>query len=330
MTVINRIRRLRPAAAVSWVLAAALVPATSVAAEDFPSKPIRIVVANAAGGPTDVVTRMFSAKLSDLLGQPMVIDNRAGAGGSLAGDILKAAPADGYTLGVMANGTVAIAPHILKLRYDAIVDFAPVALIGNSPLALMVNPNVPAKSVKELIALARAKPGTIHFGSSQQGSTAHLSAELFKMMAGIDITHVPYKGAAQALVGVISGEVQMLISGLSANMQAIKSGQVRALGITSAKRISVMPDLPAIAESLPGYEADSWYVMLTRAGTPPAVVRKLNEMSIKAIASPDVQARLAAAGVVPEALTPGEVAAKIRRDTERWGKVVRAAGVARQ
>jgi tripartite-type tricarboxylate transporter receptor subunit TctC len=315
---------MRAAQAAFLILAALAVPAP---AQDYPTKPIRMVVANAAGGPADVVTRIFSAKLGDLLGQQIVVDNRPGAGGSVAGDVLASAPADGYTLCVMANGTVAIAPHIIKLRYSVARDLAPVALIGNSPLVLMVNPAVPAKSVKELIALARAKPGEIHFGSSQQGSTAQLSAELFKTMANIDIVHVPYKGAAPALVGVISGEVQMLISGLSANMPAIKAGQVRALAITSPKRLALMPDLPTIAETVPGYEADSWYVLLTRAGTPPALIRRLNELSVKVINSPEVHAKLTAMGVEPEALTPQQVGEKVRRDTERWGKVVKAAGV---
>jgi tripartite-type tricarboxylate transporter receptor subunit TctC len=317
--------------AVVTALAATLNITTQAAtAQDYPTKPIRMVVANQAGGPVDVVTRIFSTKLGELMGQQIVIDNRVGAGGSVAGEIVTAAPADGYTFAVMANGTVAIAPHILTLRYNAAKDFAPVALLGNSPLALMVFPGVPAKSVKELIALARAKPGVINFGSSQQGSTAHLAAELFKSMAGIDITHVPYKGAAQALVGLISGEVQMFISGLSAGIPAIKSGQVRALAITSPKRLSVMPDLPTIAETVPGYEADSWYVVLTRAGTPRTIINKVNELSNKVIGSPDINARLVSAGIATELLTPEQVGAKIRKDTERWGKVVKAAGVQRQ
>jgi tripartite-type tricarboxylate transporter receptor subunit TctC len=317
--------------AIAAAVAATLVISTQhVTAQDYPTKPIRMVVANQAGGPVDVVTRIYAAKLGELIGQQIVIDNRVGAGGSVAGEIVTAAPADGYTLAVVANGTVAIAPHILTLRYNAAKDLAPVALLGNSPLALMVYPGLPAKSVKELIALARAKPGAINFGSSQQGSTAHLSAELFKSMAGIDITHVPYKGAAQALVGVMAGEVQMLISGLSAAVPAIKSGQVRALAITSPKRLAVMPDLPTIAETVPGYEADSWYAILTRAGTPRGIINKINEVSVKAINSPDVQSRLVAAGIATENLTPDQLGAKIRKDTERWGKVVKAAGVQRQ
>ena len=313
--------------AVSLLAALAAAPAL---AQNYPTKPIRMVVANAAGGPTDLVTRIFALKLGELLGQQIVIDNRPGAGGSVAGDVVAGAPADGYTLCVMSNGTVAISPHILKLRYNVAKDLAPVALIGNSPLALMVFPGLPAKTTQELIALARAKPGAIHFGSSAQGSTAHLSAELFRTMAGIDITHVPYKGAAPALVGVISGEVQMLISGLSASFPAIKAGQVRALGISSPKRLPLVPDLPTIAEAVPGYEADSWYAILTREGTPKAVVAKLSETSLTVINHPEIRGKLEAAGIRPEALTPEQLGAKIRRETERWGKVVQAAGVTAQ
>jgi tripartite-type tricarboxylate transporter receptor subunit TctC len=321
---------LKNTAALLTAIATLLVSSQPTTAQNYPAKPIRMVVANQAGGPTDTVARIYSGKLGELLGQQVVVDNRIGAGGSIAGEIVTAAPADGYTVAVMANGTVAIAPHILALRYNVAKDLAPVALLGNSPLALMVYPGVQARSVKELIALARAKPGSILFGSSQTGSTAHLSAELFKMMAGIDIRHVPYKGAAQALVGVISGEVQMFISGLSGSVGAIKSGQVRALGITSARRLTIMPDLPTIGETVPGYEADSWYMMLTRAGTPRAIINRLNELTAKVADMPEVHQRLVGAGVTPETLTPDQVAAKLKRDTERWGKVVKAAGVPRQ
>lgn len=318
------------AAAFSLATVMSLIAPNTAISQDYPAKPIRIVVANAAGGPADVVTRIYTAKLGELLRQQIVVDNRVGAGGSVAGEIVKNAPADGYTLAAMANGTVAIAPHILKLPYNVSTDFAPVALIGNSPLVLMVHPAVAAKSVRELVAVAGAKPGAINFASSQQGSTAHLSAELFKMMAHIDITHVPYKGAAQALIGVMSGEVQMLISGFSASLPAIKAGQVRALGVTSPKRLSVMPDLPTIGEAVPGYEADSWYVVMTRAGTPRPIIRKINATSISAIGSPDVQAKLAGLGITTETLTADQVGEKIRRDTARWGRVVVAAGVGRQ
>jgi tripartite-type tricarboxylate transporter receptor subunit TctC len=286
-----------------------------------------MIVAQAAGGPTDIVTRIYSSKLSELLGQPVVVDNRVAAGGTVAGEIVARAPADGYTLCAMANGTAAIAPHLMKLSYSVENDFAPVALLGDSPLALMVNPQLPATTLKELIALARAKPGAINFGSSGQGSTGQLASELFRMMAGINLTHVPYKGALPALVAVVAGEIPMLTSGVSTGLQFIKTGQLRALGVTSRKRVSSLPDVPAIAEVLPGYEATSWYAILTRAGTPRGIVDKLNRDSTTVITTPDVRSKLVAASVEPEPMSPDALRTKIRADYERWGKVVKSAGV---
>jgi tripartite-type tricarboxylate transporter receptor subunit TctC len=297
------------------------------AQHNYPARPIRMVVAQAAGGPTDIVTRLYSARLSEQLGQQIVVDNRPGAGGSVAGEIVARAPADGYTLMAAANGTIAIAPHFIKLPYSVSRDLAPVALIGNSPFALMVNSALPATSVKELIALAKAKPATINFGSSGQGATSHLAGEMFKMMAGVNITHVPYKGASPALVGIVAGEIQMLISGLSSGLPYIKSRQLRALGVTSARRLSVLPGVPAIAETVPGYEAGSWYGVFTRSGTPRAIVEKLSRESVVAVNSADVHSKLVASGVEPETLTPDELAVKVRRETERWGTVVKTAGI---
>jgi tripartite-type tricarboxylate transporter receptor subunit TctC len=303
-----------------------ILAAGGALAQGYPTKPIRMLVAQAAGGPTDVVTRIYAARLSELLGQQVVVDNRPGAGGSVAGDLTARAPADGYTLCSAANGTVAIAPHFLKLPFDVAKDLVPVALIGNSPLALMVHPSL-ATSVKELIALAKARPGTINFGSSGQAGTGHLAGEMLKTMAGINITHVPYKGAAPALVAVAAGEVQMLISGLSSGLTFIKSKQVRALAVTSPRRLAVLPDVPALAETVPGYDAGSWYAVLTRTGTPRAIIDRLNRESNKALNMPDIHSKLVAAGVDPEPLTPEQLGAKIREETERWGKVVKAAGV---
>jgi tripartite-type tricarboxylate transporter receptor subunit TctC len=313
---------------VKLVLIFAGVAVASLAtAQPYPAKPIRVLVAQAAGGPTDVTTRIYATKMSELLGQQMVVDNRPGAGGSVAGEIVARAPADGYTLCSAANGTIAIAPNFLKLTYSATKDLAPVALIGDSPLALMVHPALPAASVKELIALAKAKPGTINFGSSGLAGTGHLAAELLKMMAGIDIVHVPYKGAAPALSAVAAGEAQMLISGLSSGLPFITSRRVRAIGVTSAKRLPVLPDVPAIAETVPGYEAGSWYAVLAPARTPRAVIERLNRESIRAIGDSDIRSKLTAAGLDLYALTPEELGSKIRVETERWGKVVKATGV---
>jgi tripartite-type tricarboxylate transporter receptor subunit TctC len=293
----------------------------------YPVKPIRMVVALAAGGPTDVVARIVAQKLSEFLGQQIVVDNRPGAGGSVAGELVARSPADGYTLFFAANGTYAVAPNFMKLPYDVQKDLAPVALTGVSPLALMVHPSVPAKSVKDLIALARAKPGAIHYGSAGQGSTGHLTAEMLAMMAKIKLTHVPYRGAAPAAIALISGETEMLISGVSANHPHIVAGRVRALGVTSAKRVRILPQVPAIAESLPGYDVSSWFAIMTVAGTVPAILSRLNQETVKAMTSADVRDKLIAAGVEPETGTAEQLAAKVRAETEKWGKVVKAVGM---
>ncbi|MES2563372.1 MAG: tripartite tricarboxylate transporter substrate binding protein [Pseudomonadota bacterium] len=320
------LKRLQLACALALSSAAALAVAQS-----YPNRPIRMVVALAAGGPTDTVARIFAVKLAELMGQQVVIDNRPGAGGSVAGDIVAHAPADGYTLFVAANGTIAIAPHLLtRLPYSVARDLTPVALIGNSPLAVMVHPALAASSMKELIALAKARPGKINFGSSGQGGTGHLATELLKMMAGIDMTHVPYKGAGPALIGAMSGEIDLIISGVSSGLPYIKQRQLRALGVTSPKRLSVLPDIPAVAETVAGYETGSWYAMMAPTGTPRAIIDRLNRDSAKAVNSPDVQAKLIAGGVDPETLSPEALGAKIRSETERWGKVVKAAGVKAQ
>jgi tripartite-type tricarboxylate transporter receptor subunit TctC len=320
------------AAAALIVLAVMVITLSSnTLAQTYPTRPVRMVVALAAGGPTDLVARIFAAKLSEILGQQIVVDNRPGAGGSVAGDIVAHAPADGYTLFVAANGTIAISPHLLtKLPYNVSRDLAPVALIGNSPLAVMVHPGMPATSMKDLIALARARPGKINFGSAGQGSTGQLATELFKMMAGVDMTHVPYKGAGPALVGAVSGEIELMISGVSSGLPYIRQRQLRALGVTSPKRLPVLPDVPAVAETVPGYEAGSWYAVMVPAATPRAIVERLNRESINVVNSADVNSKLVAAGVDPETLSPEQLALKIRTETERWGKVVKAAGVKAQ
>jgi len=301
------------------------------AGQSYPNRPIRMVVALAAGGPTDTVARLLAAKLSELLAQQIVVDNRPGAGGSVAGDIVARAPADGYTLFVAANGPLAIAPSLLtKLPYNVAKDLAPVALIGNSPLAVMVHPAVAASSMKELIALAKAQPGKINFGSAGQGSTGQLATEQLKMMAGINMTHVPYKGAGPALIGAVSGEIDLMISGVSTGLPYMKQRQLRGLAVTSAKRLAVLPDLPTVAETVPGYESGSWYAVMVPTGTPRAVIDRLNKESVVAIQSPDVSARLKSAGVDPEALTPEQLAEKIKTETVRWAKVVKAAGIKAQ
>jgi tripartite-type tricarboxylate transporter receptor subunit TctC len=319
-------KTIKASLAIACAIAAA--GATYAAEPPYPTRPIRLVVALAAGGPTDVVMRLVAAKVSEQLGQQVVVDNRAAAGGSVAGEIVSKAPPDGYTLFAGANGTIAIAPNLFtKLPFSVSRDLTPVALVGNSPLAVMVHPSVAVQSTKDLIALAKAKPGSVNYGSSGQGGTGHLATELFCMMAGVKMTHVPYKGAGPALIGLVGREIDLLISGLASGLPYIKQKQVRALSVTSAKRLPQVPDIPTVAETVPGYEAVSWYAILTRAGTPRTIVNKLNSEVAAAINSPDVNSKLVAGGVDPEPLTPEQLGAKIRVETERWGKVVKAAGV---
>jgi tripartite-type tricarboxylate transporter receptor subunit TctC len=288
---------------------------------------VRLLTAQAAGGPTDVVARIYAGRLSEILGQQAVVDNRHGAGGSIAGELTARAPADGYTLMVAANGTLAVAPHLIKLSYDARKDLTPVALIGNSPLGLMVHPALPAASFKELIALAKSRPGKINFGSSATGATSHLAGELLKMMAGINIIHVPYKGASPALIAVMSGEIEMLISGLSSGMPYVKQKQVRLLAVSSAKRGSLVPDVPSMAETVPGYDVSSWYAVLAPVGTSRAIIGRLHQASVAAVTTPEVQSKLVTAGVEIETLSPAQLFAKLSADYERWGKVVKAAAI---
>jgi tripartite-type tricarboxylate transporter receptor subunit TctC len=305
------------------------VARTAHAAEQpYPTRPVRLVVALAAGGPTDVVMRVVATKLSEQLGHQMVVDNRPAVGGSIAGEIVSQAPPDGYTLFAGANGTIAIAPNLFaKLPFSVSRDLTPVALIGNSPLAVMAHPSVPAKSMKDLLDLAKAKPNTINYGSSGQGGTGHLATELLCMMANITMTHVPYKGAGPSLIGLVGGEIDIMISGLASGLPYIKQKQVRALAVTSVKRLPQVPEVPTVAETVPGYEAGSWYAILTRAGTPRPIIDRLNREVATAIKSPDVNSKLVSGGVDPEPLTPEQLGEKIRVETERWGKVVKAAGV---
>lgn len=314
----------------SWVVVLAML-AQAASAQTFPNRPVRMVVALAPGGPTDVVARIYAAKLAEFLGQQVVVDNRPGAGGSVAGEIVSRSPADGHTLFVAANGTIAIAPNLLfKLPYSVSRDLAPVALIGNSPFAVMVHPGFPARTMQALLAYANAHPGKLNFGSAGQGSTSQLSTELLKMMTGVKMTHVPYKGAGPALIGAVAGEIDLMISGVSTGLPFIKQEKLRGLAVTSTKRLAVLPELPPVADFVPGYEAASWYAVMVPATTPRALVERLNRDSVKAIQHHDVHAKLTSQGVDPEPLTPAELAEKIRIETARWGNVVKVAGVKAQ
>lgn len=311
-----------------------LAASTSIAAVDaahaqtYPVRPVRMIVTLAPGGPVDALARMLATRFTEQFGQQFVVDNRTGAGGSVGGEAVARANRDGHSLLLAANGTIAVAPHLIRtLTYDAQRDLAPISNVVTSPLALVVNPSVAARSVKELIALAQAKPGTINFASSGNGSTGHLAVELFKVAAKVDLVHVPYRGASPAMTDLIAGQTQMQITAVSGALQFINSGKLRALGVTAPRRLAVLPDLPAIAETLPGYEVISWYGLFTTAGTPRGVIDKLNEETVKAVANPELRSRLVALGLDPETSTPETFATLVRSESAKWGKLIKQLGV---
>jgi tripartite-type tricarboxylate transporter receptor subunit TctC len=313
-----------PLAALLLALAAAPFPRTG-AAQAYPQKPVRMVVTLAPGGAVDAVARMLATSLTERLGQQVVVDNRPGAGGSVGGEAVARANPDGHTLLMAANGTVAVAPHLIKnLPFDAQRDLAPISQVVTSPLALLVHPAVPAHSIRELVDLAKSRPGSINFASSGNGSTGHLAAELFKSMAGVDLVHVPYRGAAPALLDLVAGQTQMQVTAVSGSIVFIKSGKLRALGVTSPRRVAVLPDVPAIAETLPGYEVISWYGLFTTAGTPQPVIARLNRETVAAVNDPELKGRFAALGLEPETSTPEAFGAWVRSEHAKWGKLIRA------
>ncbi len=303
--------------------------ASLVHAQDYPSKPVRFVVPFAPGGTTDVLARLVGEKLSASLGQQFVVDNKPGAGGNVGtAQVAKAEP-DGYTLLMGTVGTHAINASIYpSLPYDPVQDFAPVTLVATVPNVLVVNPEVPANSVAELIALAKEKPGELNFASSGNGSSIHLSGELFKAMTGVDIVHVPYKGSGPAVVDLLGGQVQMMFDNLPSSAPQIKAGKLRPLGVTSKERSPTLPDVPTIAEAgVPGYEALSWFGVLVPAGTRDAIVAKLQNEIAKALADPTMRERFAELGAVPVGGTSAEFADLITAETAKWAKVVQDAGI---
>jgi len=319
-----------PRCACVAALAAALVcGAGYAAAQNYPSKPIRFVVPFAAGGGTDFVARIVGQRLNEALGQPLVIDNRGGAGGAIGTELAAKAAPDGYTLLLGSAGPLAIQPGLsARLPYDPLRDFAPVTLVCSMPYLLLVHPSLPAKNVQELIALARAKPGQLNFGAPGSGTTTHLATELFKMLAKIDVVHVPYKGVAPALADLLAGQVQFMSGDLSTVLPQVKAGRLRALAVTGAQRSTIVPDLPTIAESgVPGYAASGWFGVLAPAATPRSIVTRLNAVIVKGITNADARERLAALGGEVVANTPAEFAAYLRDDLAKWSKLIKAIGL---
>ena len=302
---------------------------TSGFAQAYPSKPIRLVVPYPPGGPLDMMARAVGQKLAEAWSQPVVVDNRAGAGGNIGADLVAKSPADGYTLLMGAVATHAINPTLYgKVPYDPVKDFAPVALVAQVPNILVVNPSVPVKSVKELIELARARPGYLNFGSGSTGSTGHLAGELFNTMAGVKMVHIPYKGGSPAMADLLAGQVQLMFDNLANALPNVKAGKLRALAVTTLARSPAVPDLPTIAESgLPGFDLSTWFGVMVPAGTSPDIVAKLNAEIVRALNAKDMRERLEKMGAEPPVNnTPEHFAAFIRAEAAKYAKVVKDSG----
>ncbi len=297
------------------------------AAQNYPTKAIRMIVPYPPGGGNDTMARTVGQKMSESLGQQVVIDNRGGAGGNIGAEMAAHAAPDGYTLFLGGTGSHGTNPNLQKVPYDPVADFAPISLIASAPLLVVVNNSVPAKSIKELVALAKARPGQLNFASSGTGTIAHLAAELLNSMGGIKMQHVPYKGTGPALTELLAGQVQVMLNSAVSMLPQVRGGKLRALAMTGAKRFAAMPDLPAVAETLPGYEAASWYGILAPARTPRPIIDRLNREIVSVAQRPEVRERMIADGAEPVGNSPEEFAAHIKRELARWGKVIKDANI---
>ena len=323
-----RLRLLRAMALAIGVAGCAIAANVGGQTPDYPTKPIRLVVPFPPGGATDLIARAVAQKLGETWGQSVVVDNRPGAGGNIGTELVARSAPDGYTLEMGTVGTHAINASLYsKMPYDHVRDFVPVILVAGVPNVLEVNPALPVNSVQELIAYAKANPGKLNFASSGSGTSIHLSGELFKVMAGVQMTHVPYKGSAPALQDLIGGQVQLMFDNLPPSLPQIKAGKLRALAVTSAGRAPALPDTPTVAEAgLPGFEASSWFGVLAPAGTPPEIVNKLNAEIAKWLASPGAKEKLANVGANIAGGTPEDFARHIQAETAKWAKVVKESG----
>ncbi len=299
----------------------------ALGAELYPTKPIRFIVPFGVGGPGDAIGRMVGQKLAEALGQPVLVDNRSGASTVIGTEIAAKSPADGHTL-LLVSTTHAVNPSLFrKLPYDPVRDLQPVTLLADTPFMLVVHPSLPVRSVGDLVKLARSRPGQLNYGSSGNGSSIHLASELFKMAARIDMGHIPYKGSGPAFADLIGGHIQVLFSSSVSSLPHVNSGKVRGLGLTSARRVPALPDVPAIAETYPGFEASSWFGMMVPAGTPEPVVERLLRESRAALRSPDVNRTLTGQGAEPGGNSPAEFGAFYRAEIKKWGAVIASAGI---
>lgn len=320
----NRIHTVRLALS----LVAAVNAAAAIAADAYPSRPIRMISPYAPGGGSDTLARVLGSKLGETIGQHIVVDNRPGAAGSLGAELVAKATPDGYTLLVTPSAVLTINPHLHpKLRYHPFRDFSHITAATNSPYFLVVNPKIPARNVKELVSYARSHPGKLSYGSSGNGSSTHLAGVLLSRKAGVDILHVPYKGAAPAIVDLLAGNIQMRFSSVVPVLPHVRSGRLRGLAISSAKRYGPLPDTPTISESgLPGYVVESFYVVSAPAGTPRAIVARLNKEIVAKLRDPEMAARMAADGAEVIASAPDETTRMIREDFDRWAQPVKDSG----
>ena len=314
-----------------WMAACTLLLSASVAlaqAKPWPANPIRLVVTFPAGGSSDAAARIVAPKLAERLGQPVVVDNKPGAGGGLGLGLVAKAPADGYTIVLASAGGLTANPSLYKnLSYQPERDFAPVSLFGTSPFVLVASTALPASSVREVVALARQEPGKLTYASGGSGTAMHLSGELLKSMTQVQITHVPYRGSAPAILAVMSGETALAIADITTIQPQIKSGRLKVLGVMSKERSSLAPEMPTLAETgVPGYEASGWFAILAPAGTPPAIIQRLNAELTTVLRSAEVRERFSAAGLEPLPSTPDELAQLMKAETQKWGKVIKESG----
>ena len=314
-------------ALIGLAAACGVLPDAAYAADTYPQRAVRLLIPYPPGGAGDIVGRMLAAKLTESFSQQVVVDNRGGGGQVIATQITATAPADGYTL-FLASATHSVNPALRRsLPYDTLKDFAPITLVAESPLVFVAHPSLGVSSIKELIAAAKAKPGRINYASSGPGTGGHMSNELLKSMTGIDIVHIPYKGAGPALVDVLGGQVQLICTSPLAVMPHVKSGKLRALAMTGAKRSSSAPDIPTVAETLPGYQTTLWYALLAPAGTPPAIIRRVHTDAVRIIKSPEITQQLQSQGAEPVGNSPQELQSFIKTEIEQWTRLVKQAKI---
>ena len=305
-----------------------LVLAGPAHAQEYPTRPVRLIVATVPGGGTDAIARILGGKLGELLGQQFVVDNRGGAGGIIGTELVARAPADGYTLLMGFIASLAMNPALTRTPYDTLKDFSPVSLVADAQYVLTIHPSIPPRTVKELVAYAKANPGRINYASAGSGTPVHLAAELFKSVAGVNLVHVPYKGGGPAAAAVLRGETQLIFGSVTATMPQIKAGKLIALGVTGPKRLPSAPEYATIAElGYPGFEVTSWYGVLAPAKAPAGVITKLNTAVVSSVRAPEVREQMARQGLDPIGSTPAEFAAHLKREVARWARVVKEAGI---